>query len=128
MANQGLIKKFAGALEKAFSLKTEKIENQNAFDYKCAPQFKPYYDTVATIIKSVKDADTLAELMKSFTLYERMFREWSDILAANPDKDRKNSSRKCFSGSWAQISSGRSSISFVRRRHIGASPSRSSTS
>src|SRR5437588_1757689 len=69
MANKS-VAKFADLVERAFSLNMEKLANHDFNKYQHL--FKAEYDSAIKIVVSVKDADVLAELMKTYLgLYDR---------------------------------------------------------
>src|SRR5262245_3552072 len=63
MANQELVQKFGRLVEKAFSTRTEHIDLQLDFDDKYQHLFKSEYGAAIQIINSVRDSDTLSELL-----------------------------------------------------------------
>jgi len=65
MVNRELVNRFEAAIDRAFSAKTQPIEDQLEFNKKNRQLFKNYLAAIE-IIKSVKDADTLDELMRVY--------------------------------------------------------------
>lgn len=87
MPNKKMVDKFAAAIERAFSTKTELIADQVDFDDKYQHLFKEDYATAIQLIVSVSDADTLSGMMKSYlALFFKYYANKNNIHFARSDQ------------------------------------------